>query len=162
MCQLQHTHTEDQQYGCLMRVEVSSPAFRSPACVAALTYVWTGLWDKNAVERRWSGWSVCLFTCTLFGSSPIQSTQSLSFVSLLCCQGSLVHPSDVTVLKEGGPPVSASTIQSPRPRALHPALSSVVRAWKCVVTGPLNHPLNSHLPEKVFSTFILNSLTLQT
>lgn len=148
-----------------MRVEglgVSTPTFRLPESVAAGKYVGTRLRDKNEVERRWSGWFVCLFTCTLFGSSPIQSTQRLSFVSLLPCQGSLVHPSDVMLLKEGGPAESASTIHSPRPWALHPALFSVVRAWKCVVTGPLNHPQNSHRPENVFSTCILKSSILQT
>lgn len=141
---------------------VCSPAFRSLACVGARTYMWTRLWDENKLERRCSGWFVCLLTCTPLGSSPIQPTQSLSFVSLLRCQGSLVHPSDFTVLTKGGPAVSASTNQGPRPRALHPALFSVVRAWKCVVTGPLNHPHSNHRAENMFPTFILNSSTLQT
>lgn len=107
---------------------VCFPAFRSPACVAALTYVWARLWDKNEAGRGVFG-LVGLFTLTLFGSSLIQSAQSLSFVWLLRWQGSLVHPCDVTVLKEGGPPASASTIQSPRPRKPSTQLfSSLVRA----------------------------------
>lgn len=36
-------------------VGVYFPAFRSPACVAGLTYVWARLWDKNEV-----GWE-CLY-----------------------------------------------------------------------------------------------------
>lgn len=36
------------------------PVFRLPACVAALTYVWARLWDKNGVGRECLGWFVYL------------------------------------------------------------------------------------------------------
>lgn len=133
---------------------------RSSVIWLYIIYIHMDLRDKNEVERRrQTGWFVCLFACTLFGSRLIQCTQSLYFVSLLRCQGSCVH----TVMSRCWRKVvwqrlPGSTIHSPRPRALHPASFRMVRAWKCVVMGSLN----SHRPGDLFSSFTLKSLTMQT